>query len=129
MNDHYDLELLKLHYTDGLKSEKLLAQFNASLKAKNIDAAIEYSCQLISGFSYVKPNTYLVMSWQIGHAEGGMSKELLDMGYECAIRGIRLTRFESPGFLDVLAAIYASKKDYVAAVITEKPLLVFLKVT
>jgi len=33
---------------------------------------------------------------------------------------MKLTGFSSPAFFDVLAAIYAAKKDYVSAIVAER---------
>jgi hypothetical protein len=43
----------------------------------------------------------------------------LTLGLKAAQRGVVATKFDSPGFLSTLASIYAAKKDYVSAVITQ----------
>jgi thiol-disulfide isomerase/thioredoxin len=119
VNGHYDMSALKTNYTEGINAENTLSEFNTSIKSKNYDEAIKYGKHLLFDFTYVKPNTYLVMGYQVAHIEN-VSQELLNMGYEAAQRGVILTKFVSPAFLDVLASIYAAKLDYVSAVIDEK---------
>jgi hypothetical protein len=120
INDNYDIDKLKADYLSGINAEKVLSQFNEAIKAKDIKHAISYGTQILSDFQYVRPNTYLVMGYQISHLDSSENEELLKLGYEAAVRGIKLTHFNSPAFFDVLAGVYAAKKNFVAAVITEK---------
>jgi len=118
-NDHYDINILKKNYLEGMDADNMLSQFNNSLNQKNYDAAIKYGKKLLNDFTYVKPNAYLIIGHQVAQIEN-INEELLNIGYEAATRGVVLTKFESPGFLDVLASIYAVKRDYTSAVINEK---------
>jgi thiol-disulfide isomerase/thioredoxin len=117
---NYDVNDLKAEYLSGIDAEKTLNKFSHSIKANNIDSAIAYGNQILNGFRYVRPNTYLVMGWQVAHMSGAPEARLLQIGYDAAILGIKQTHFSSPAFFDVLAGIYAAKKDFVSAVINEK---------
>jgi hypothetical protein len=120
LNDDYDINELKEDYLSGINAEKVLSQFSDAIKEKKTDTAISLGKQILSGFKYVRPNTYLVVGYQVAHFEGDINTELIQLGYEAAVRGIKLTNFNSPAFFDVLAGVYAAKKDFVAAAITEK---------
>ena len=116
----YDLNQFKKEYKSGIDAEQILLNFNQAIKAKQIDTAIIYGRQILTNYSYVRPNTYLVMGWQVAHIDGAIDSELLQIGFDAITRGIRQTDFNSPAFFDVLARIYAAKKDFLSAVITEK---------
>jgi len=116
----YDMNEFKAAYLSGMQAENVLSKFNQSIKANNTDSAIVYGRQLLTNFSYVKPNTYLVMGWQVAHINGNIDSQLLQLGYDATIRGMKLTGFSSPAFFDVLAAIHAAKKDYVSAIVAER---------
>lgn len=120
MNDHYDIDRLKANYLSGINAEKVLSQFNSAIKTGSLKEAIVFGRQILNGFSYVKPNTYLIMGWQVSHVQGEIHPELLEIAYDAIIRGIKLTEFNSPAFFDVLAGIFAAKKDIPSAVIAEK---------
>lgn len=120
INNRYDINSLKNDYEQGVKAEEVLSKFNAAIKASKIKEAVEYGRQILTNFNYVKPNTYLILGWQVSHITGEIDPGLLEIGSEAAIRAVKMTHFESPGFLDVLAAMYAAKKDYFNAIITEK---------
>lgn len=120
IKDRHNITALKNDYADAIRAEEVLSKFNASLKANKMEEAVAWGNQILSNFSYVKPNTFLIMGWQVSRLKGETDPKLLQVGYEAAIRGVKLTNFESPGFLDVLAAIHAARKDYLNAVITEK---------
>jgi thiol-disulfide isomerase/thioredoxin len=120
INNNYNVDDLKENYLSGINAEKTLSEFNAAIKTQETDSAIIIGKQLLHEFKYVKPNTYLVMGWQVAHIKNDIDSQLLNIGYEAAIRGIKLTNFNSPAFFDVLAGIYAVKKDYLSAVIAEK---------
>jgi len=120
MNNHYDIDHLKANYLSGINAEKILSQFNSAIKTGNLKEAIVFGMQILNDFSYVKPNTYLVLGWQVSHMEGEIDPGLLQIAYDAIIRGIKLTQFNSPAFFDVLAGIFAAKKDLPSAVITEK---------
>jgi thiol-disulfide isomerase/thioredoxin len=117
---HYDVDHLKKQYISGIEAEKTLAKFNQAIKINDIETAVSYGQQILTNFLYVRPNTYLVMGWQVTHIERIVDSQLLRIGYEATIRGIKQTSFNSPAFFDVLAGIYAIKKDFLSAVIAEK---------
>jgi thiol-disulfide isomerase/thioredoxin len=117
---HYDVNRLREQHISGINAEKTLFKFNQAIKAKHFHTAINYGQQLLTNFIYVRPNTYLVMGWQIAHIEDKVDSQLLKIRHDAIIRGIKQTNFKSPAFFDVLAAIYAAKKDFLFAVITEK---------
>ncbi|HEX5154787.1 MAG TPA: redoxin family protein [Parafilimonas sp.] len=117
---HYDVNSLREQYTSGIDAEKTLLKFNQAIKAKHFDTAIDYGQQLLTNYSYVRPNTYLVTGWQVAHIEGDIDSQILRIGFDAIIRGITQTNFNSPAFFDVLAGLYAAKKDFVSAVIAEK---------
>jgi thiol-disulfide isomerase/thioredoxin len=116
----YAINDLKNQYISGIDAEKVLFKFNGAIKARQIDRAISYGRQILTNYSYVRPNTYLIMGWQIAHIEGRVGSQLLQIGFDAITRGIKQTDFNSPAFFDVLAAIYAAKKDFLSAVIAEK---------
>jgi thiol-disulfide isomerase/thioredoxin len=120
VNGRYDVNHLKEQYISGIDAEKTLLKFNEAIKGKHTDTAIIYGQQLLTKFSYVRPNTYLVMSWQIAHMGDTVDLQLLQIGFDAITRGIKQTNFNSPAFFDVLAGIYAAKKDFLSAVIAEK---------
>jgi len=120
IEDHYDLNHLREEYISGINAEKILLKFNQAVRTNHVDSAINYGQQLLSKFIYVRPNTYLVMGWQVAHMEGDVDSELLRIAYDATMRGIKQTKFNSPAFFDVLAAIYAAKKDYASAIMAEK---------
>jgi hypothetical protein len=120
IEDHYNVNNLREQYMSGVEAEKTLFKFNQAIKTKHFDSAINYGQQLLTNFIYVRPNTYLVMSWQAAHIEGEVDSQLLQIAYDAVKRGIKQTNFNSPAFFDVLAAIYGAKKDYLSAIITEK---------
>ncbi|HYK44838.1 MAG TPA: TlpA disulfide reductase family protein [Parafilimonas sp.] len=120
MEGNYDVTRLREEYISGIDAEKTLLKFNHALKTKVFDSAINYGLQLLTNFLYVRPNTYLVMGWQVAHIQGEVDSQLLQIGYNAIIRGIQQTNFNSPAFYDVLAAIYAARKDYPLAIIIEK---------
>lgn len=119
IHNTYDLSKLKDQYLSGLRAEETLVLFNEALKNRS-DSAVTYGENLLTKFSYIRPNTYLVLAWHIAHADTPVSARLSEIGYQAIVRGIELTHFNSPAFLDVLAKLYAGKKDYVSAVITQK---------
>jgi len=120
INGHYDVNHLKEQYVSGIDAEKTLLKFNEAIKEKRIDTAVSYGRQLLTNFSYVRPNTYLVMGWQVAHIGSTVDAQLLQIGFDAITRGIEQTDFNSPAFFDVLAGIYAAKKDFLSAVIAEK---------
>jgi thiol-disulfide isomerase/thioredoxin len=120
INGHYDVNRLKEQYVSGIDAEKTLLKFNQAIKEKRIDTAINYGRQLLTNYTYVRPNTYLVMGWQVAHIDGPIDSQLLQIGFDAITRGIKQTDFNSPAFFDVLAGIYAAKKDFLSAVIAEK---------
>ena len=120
INGDYDINYLKKQYLSGIDAEKILLKFSQAIKAKQIDTAINYGRQILTNYSYVRPNTYLVMAWQVAHIDGAVDSQLLQIGMDAITRGIKQTGFNSPAFFDVLAGIYASKKDFLSAVIAEK---------
>lgn len=117
---HYAISQLKEQYLSGVESEKVLRKFNQALKAGQLDTAVVYGQQLLLKFSYVRPNTFLVTGYQVAHFKGTVSSQLLQIGFDAITRGLKQTNFASPAFFDVIAALYALKKDYLSAAIAEK---------
>lgn len=117
---NYAVSQLKEQYLSGVESEKVLRKFNKALKANQADSAKAYGLHLLSNFNYVRPNTYLVMGWQVAHWQGAVDTQLLKIGFDAVSRGLKQTNFASPAFFDVIAALYALKKDYLSAAIAEK---------
>jgi len=120
MSGQYNIDVLKENYAQGIKAEEVLADFNRAIKSTDVDEALKYGKSILNDFSYVKPNTYLVMGWQVAHKQGEPNPALLEMGYEAAKRGMILTKFTSPAFFDVMAGIYAIRKDFLSAIAYEK---------
>ena len=108
-------------YLSGLAAEKTCRQFQAALKENDIAAANKFARQVLSDYPFVKVNTLLSLASTIGTEARTKTLDpvLLDLGLKAAQRGVIATKFESPGFLSTLASIYAAKKDYLSAVITQ----------
>jgi thiol-disulfide isomerase/thioredoxin len=121
INGAHDLKTLEANYLSGLEAEKTCKQFEASLKENNFTEAAALGKKILNGYSYVKVNTLLVVGSSIGTLaqQKNIDTTLLEIGFTAARRGVVATRFESPGFLSTLASLYAAKKDYVQAIITQ----------
>jgi len=120
IDGHYTISQLKEQFISGIEAENILRKFNQALKANQVDTAVSYGRRLLSKFSYVRPNTYLITGWQVAHYQGTVDEPLLQIGFDAVARGMKQTNFTSPAFFDVIAALYAIKKDYLSAIIAEK---------
>lgn len=120
MSGSYDITSLKSNYLSGLKAEGVYKLFDSALKKNDLKAAILFGKQILNDYSFVKVNTLLTLGSRIASfGQTNADTALLEIGLEAARRGVVLTKFESPGFLSTLASVYAAKKDYVLAVMTQ----------
>ncbi len=124
VNDHYDIELAKSNYRSGLQAEALLPKIDSALNVNNLTTAMHIGNQILNNFSFVKPNTYLVLSSRITDTKT-MNEALLSIALTAAKRSLVATQFESPGFYDVVATAYAAKGDYIMAYALEKMAIVY----
>ena len=121
INNKHDLTKLKANYISGLAAEKTCKQFEAALKENDFSKATALGKQILEEYSFVKVNTLLIVGSSIGAMArtANIDTALLEIGFAAAQRGVVATKFESPGFLSTLASLYAAKKDYMQAVITQ----------
>lgn len=121
MNGKYDIAALRANYLSGLAAENISKQFQVALKENDQVKVIELARQVLNDYPFVKVNTLLSLASTIGTEARTktIDRVLLELGLNAAQRGVVATKFESPGFLSTLASIYAGKKDYVSAVITQ----------
>lgn len=117
----YDLKKLRADYLSGLAAEKICKEFDTALKENDFVKAKTLAMQILTNFPFVKVNTLLIVGSSIAEAARTKTIDtgLLEIGLEAAKRGVTATKFESPGFLSTLAALYAVKKDFLEAVITQ----------
>lgn len=122
IDKHYDITELIANSEEETQADTVLAQFNNCIKSKNYSTALKYGHRLLSEFQHVKATTYIMMASQVAKLQQDkeIDQQLLNIGYQAAVRGVALTRFEQPAYLDLLATIYAARKDFAAAIITEK---------
>ncbi len=119
-NNTYDLKIASRKYQEGLKAKALLENFNTAVKDNKINEAVTIGNQILTDFSYVRSVTYLGLASAIVEIKGEIDPRLLDIALKAAKQGVIDTQFESPGYLDLLATIYAKIGDYFQAVVTEK---------
>jgi thiol-disulfide isomerase/thioredoxin len=121
MADRHDIKKLRANYLSGLAAEKTCRLFEVAIKENELDKALMLGKKILNDFSFVKANTLLIVGSSIGTLAhtSNVSAELLEIGLSAAQKGVVATQFESPGFLSTLASLYASKKDYVQAIITQ----------
>lgn len=120
INGHYDLTQLRNDYLERLEAEKVLDSFNTALNNNDQQQAIITANKIANDFKNVKPNTYLVLAANIVGIKGKIDDRLLDIALIATQKGIILTQFQSPGFFDLLASIYAAKGDFFNAANAEK---------
>ncbi|MDP4263936.1 MAG: hypothetical protein Q8941_15520, partial [Bacteroidota bacterium] len=124
VNNEYDMRVAIANYRSGAHAAALLPELDIALKTNNVKEAISIGKQVLYNFSYVKPNTYLVLSSSITGTKT-TNDELLEIALIAAKRGVASTQFESPGFYDLLATAYAAKGDYIMAAATEKMAIIY----
>ncbi len=117
----HDLVKLRADYLSGLAAEKKCELFEKVLKENDYDKAAALGKQILNDYPFVKVNTLLIIGAAIGTIARTKTIDtvLLNIGLTASQRGVIETKFESPGFLSTLASLYAAKKDYVQAVITQ----------
>lgn len=119
VNKKYDMNVAVGNYRSGLKAAALLTKLDTALKTNNTLETIAISNKILNDFSYVNPKTYLKLAATIAESKT-TNNELLDIALTAAKRTIVATQFESPGFYDLLATVYAAKGDYFMAAFAEK---------
>jgi thiol-disulfide isomerase/thioredoxin len=118
INNNHDLAKLKTSYTKALWAEQLMKQFSVAVDSNDVEKAVTLGNKIL-GISSAKPNTFLSVAAKVSSLKNADNR-ILDIGLAAARKGVVLTQFESPGFLDVLASMYVAKGDLPQAIIAEK---------
>lgn len=120
VNDRHDLTVLRAGYLESLAAEQVMKKFVSALEANDTNQAVIYGNQILTEFKQVKPNTYLTIGVRVSAVKEKTDERLLEIAMKAIRQGIIATQFESSGFFDVLASLYAVKGDYFQAANAEK---------
>lgn len=120
MNGTYDLTNAAAQFKDEIDAKALLVTFKSLLKDKKYEDALKQATFLMQNFQNLNTKIYLSISANIIDNFENTNTNAHKIALEAAKKAVVLTQFESPGFLDNLAAVYAAHNDLINAIITEK---------